>query len=62
MSTSRCALLATIFAVFMCCAGTVQLAGINRIVVTDGRIDASAATVGGAVNIQFKSETFPLER
>jgi hypothetical protein len=38
---SRVVLLATICAVIMCCAGAVQLLGINRIVVTDGRIAAS---------------------
>jgi hypothetical protein len=43
-----------------------QLVGINRIVVTDGRIDAStsrlaATSLSGTVDIRFRSETFPLE-
>ena len=44
----RFALLATIFALLMCCAGAAQ---------------AVAATASpGSVAIAFKSETFPLER
>jgi hypothetical protein len=51
----------------MCCAGAVQLIGVNRIVVTDGRIHAStstlaAASLSGNVDIHFRSETFPLDR
>ena len=67
MAPFRFVLLATICAAFMCCAASVQLVGINRIVVTDGRIDASASTyaatsLGGTVDIHFRSDTFPLER
>lgn len=51
MAPSRVTLIATICPVSMCCAGAVQLLGINRIVVT-----------GGAVDVAFKSETFPLEQ
>jgi hypothetical protein len=59
--------IATLCAALMCCAGTLQLAGINRLVVTKGRIDASASTLRatsltGEVDISFRSETFPLER
>lgn len=51
----------------MCCAGAIQLIGINRIVVTDGRIEAStsrlpATPAAGTAVIRFRSETFPLER
>ena len=67
MAPSRVALLATICAAIMCCAGTAQLLGINRIVVTDGGIGAAASTLAaaslsGPVDRDFKSETFPLER
>jgi hypothetical protein len=55
VAPSRIALLATICTVIMCCAGAVQLLGINRIVVTDGQIPA-------AVAIDFRSDYFPLER
>ncbi len=51
----------------MCCAGAVQLLGINRIVVTDGRIVASTSapavsSLSGTVDIRFRSGAFPLER
>ena len=51
----------------MCCAGAVQLLGINRIVVADGRIAASASapavtSLSGTVDSHFRSDTFPLER
>ena len=55
VAPSRIALLATICTVIMCCAGAIQLLGINRIVVTDGQIPA-------AVAIDFRSDYFPLER
>jgi hypothetical protein len=42
VSPSRFVLLATICVAIMCCAGAVQLLGINRIVVTDGSIAAQA--------------------
>ena len=45
----------------MCCAGAVQLFGLNRVVVTDGRVQA-ATSLGGAIETAFRSETFPLER
>jgi hypothetical protein len=63
VAPTRFVLLATICAAIMCCAGAVQLVGINRLVVTDGRIGASPATSpSGAVDVHFKSDTFPLER
>jgi hypothetical protein len=67
VASSHFVLLTTICAAIMCCAGTVQLVGINRIVVTDGRIEASTSTLAatslsGTVDIHFRSETFPLER
>jgi hypothetical protein len=64
MAPFRTTLLATICAAIMCCAGAVQLLGINRIVVTDGGVSATlaAASLGGTVALGFKSETFPLER
>ena len=36
MVPARIVLLATLCALLMCCAGAVQVLGINRIVVTDG--------------------------
>ena len=57
----RIVLVATLCAAIMCCAGAAQLFGINRVVVTDGRIQA-ATSLGGAVETAFRSETFPLER
>jgi hypothetical protein len=64
---SRFVLLATICAAIMCCAGAVQLLGINRIVVTDGRIVASTSapavtSLSGTVDTRFRSDTFPLDR
>ena len=59
---SRIVLLATLCALLMCCAGAVQVLGINRIVVTDGTgsIGASAiaavsliASVGAGVKSRF---------
>lgn len=43
MDPFRIALLATICAVIMCCAGAVQLLDINRTVVADGASYAAAA-------------------
>jgi hypothetical protein len=43
MAPTRFVVLATICAAIMCCAGAVQLLGINRIVVTDGSIPAALA-------------------
>ena len=63
MSPFRFALLATICAAIMCCAGAVQLIGINRIVVTDGRIEASTVTLAATPGaLGFRSETLPLDR
>lgn len=66
VNSSRLVLLATICAAIMCLAGTMQLFGINRIVVDKGRIDAAAsppavATLGGSVDITFQSDRFPLD-
>jgi hypothetical protein len=63
MAPSRVVLLATICAVIMLCAGAVQLLGIDRIVVTNGAAIAppSLALVGD-VDVNFKSDYFPLER
>jgi hypothetical protein len=35
----------------MCCAGAVQLLGINRIVVDDGARPAAATSLGGAAGV-----------
>jgi hypothetical protein len=43
-------------------AAAVLSIGINRIVVTDGHIAASAAHPTGNVQFAFKSDYFPLER
>jgi hypothetical protein len=66
VAPSRFVLLATVCAAIMCCAGAVQLLGINRIVVTDGRIVASTSapavsSLSGTGDIAFRSDTFPLE-
>ena len=66
MTSYRFVFLATICAVIMCLAGAMQLHGINRIVVDDGRVDASASrpavtSLGGSVDIHFRSDTFPLD-
>jgi hypothetical protein len=65
VAPSRFVLLATICAAIRCCAGTLQLLGINRIVVTEGRINASTSTLpatslSGTVGIRFRSERLPL--
>jgi hypothetical protein len=67
MAPFRIVLLATVCMVIMCCGGALQLLGINRIVITDGRIPAATSTLaatsnGATVDARFKSETFPLER
>jgi hypothetical protein len=62
MSPFRIALLATLCAAIMCVAGAVQLLGVNRIVVDDGRIPAAATSLTGAADIGFKTDYFPLER
>jgi hypothetical protein len=66
VSSARVVFLATICAAIMCLAGTMQLLGINRIVVDKGRIDGSAsppavATLGGAVDMEFSSDKFRLD-
>jgi hypothetical protein len=66
VNSSRFVWLATICAAIMCCAGTMQLLGINRIVVDDGRIDASTSppavtTLGAAADIHFGTDTFRLD-
>jgi hypothetical protein len=60
MTPSRISRPATICAALMCCAALVPVLGINRIVVTDGHVGASARSA--PVATAFKSETFPLER
>ena len=57
----RIVLLATICAAIMCCAGVVQVFGINRIVVTDGSIGA-AASVSDRAALDLKSESLWVER
>jgi hypothetical protein len=67
VNSSRVIWLATICAAIMCLAGTVQLLGINRIVVDDGRIDASTSppatttTLGGAIELQIRADSFRLD-
>ena len=43
-------------------AAAVLAVGINRIVVTDGHVAASAVHPAGTVELAFKSDYFPLER
>jgi tRNA(Arg) A34 adenosine deaminase TadA len=57
----RIVLLATICAAIMCCAGAVQVLGINRIVVTDGSIDA-AGSVSDRAALELERESFRRER
>ena len=57
----RIVLLAAICAAIMCCAGAVQVLGINRIVVTDGSIGA-AASPSDRAPLDLKSESRRLER
>jgi hypothetical protein len=67
VAPSRFVRLTTICAAILCCAGAFELAGINRLVVTEGRIQASPSTLAatsltGRVDIQFRSDYFPLDR
>ena len=57
----RIVLLATICSAIVCCAGAVQVLGINRIVVTDGSIGA-AASVSDRAALDLKSESLWVER
>jgi hypothetical protein len=56
----RIALLATICAAIVCCAGAVVLFGIARVVVDDGAIAARPAvavtSLSGSVDIAFKGD------
>ena len=66
VTSSRFVWLATICALIMCLAGALQLLGMNRIVVDDGRIDASASrpamtSLSGAVDIHFSTDGFRLD-
>jgi hypothetical protein len=63
----RVVLLSTICTAFMCCAGAVQLTGVDRLADAERSAAAAVSTVSGtsgtaAVALRFKSETFPLER
>ena len=67
MPPARVALLATICTAFMCCAGAVQLAGVDRLARSERDLGATVSTVAdtsgsAAVALRFKSETFPLDR
>jgi hypothetical protein len=63
----RVVLLSTICTAFVCCAGAVQLTGVDRLADAERSAAAAVSTVSGtsgaaAVALRFKSETFPLER
>jgi hypothetical protein len=67
MLHARVVLLSTLCTALMCCAGAVQLTGVDRLAGTERSAAAAVSTISGtsrtaAVALRFKSETFPLER
>jgi len=57
----RIVLLATICAAIMCCAGVVQVFGMNRIAATEGSIGA-AASLSNRAALDLNSESLWVER
>ena len=67
MLHSRVVLLSTMCTTFVCCAGGIQLTGVDRLANAERSAAAVVSTVSStsgtaAVALRFRSETFPLER